>query len=161
MLLRGWITPISLLAAITDSSRVSAPRASARRWGSTIPSALTGSTVSPKPWRSSQDRGSSTARCSVARVTNRRRDSPRARAASATPRRARLLASVAPLVKITVSLVMPSPAATLERAMSTAAAASRAGRCRRLEGLAGFSDHHGAIAATTAGSHGVLAWWSR
>ncbi len=48
----------------------------------------------------------------------------------------------------------PRLAATRSRAMSTAAAASRNRRCRRLEGLAAFSVHHGAIAATTAGSTG-------
>ena len=41
------------------------------------------------------------------------------------------------------------------------AAAPRPGRWPRLEGLAGCSLHQGAIAATTAGSQGVLAWWSR
>ena len=161
MLARGCSTPISLFAAITDSSRVSGPRASARRSGASRPSPPTGSTVSGKPWRSSQVRGSSTARCSVARVTSRRRGSPRSRAASATPRRARLLASVAPLVKITASPATPSDSPTRLRAMSTAAPASRAGRYRRLEGLAAFCVHQGAMAASTAGSHGVLAWWSR
>ena len=72
-----------------------------------------------------------------------------------------MLASVAPLVNTTHSGLAPRAVATWARARSTAAAASRPGRWPRLEALAGCSLHQGAIAATTAGSQGVLAWWSR
>ena len=74
------------------------------------------------------------------------------------PKRARLLASVAPEVKTISPGRAPSSAATCSRACSTASAARQPARWVALCGLptpAGSS--HGSIAARTRGSSGVVA----
>jgi hypothetical protein len=65
----GWIAPVSLLAAITDTRTVSASRAAAKVPGSTSPSAPTGTTVSRTPYQRAKARHvSRIAGCSVAWV---------------------------------------------------------------------------------------------
>ena len=64
---------------------------------------------------------------------------------------------MAPLVNTTCSGFTARPVAMRPRACSTAAAASSPGRCSRLEGLAAWLFHQGAIASSTPGSQGVLA----
>jgi hypothetical protein len=76
--------------------------------------------------------------------------------AQATPLRARLLASLPPLVKTISSLSAPSRSATWLRARSSAALAPEAAQCA-LDGLPKWPSRNGRIAAATAGSTGVLA----
>ncbi len=79
----------------------------------------------------------------------------------APPLIARLLLSVAPLVK-TISLrSAPSRSATWRRAVSTPSSASQPKAWLRLPGLPNFSVKYGSIASTTRGSQGVVAAWSR
>ena len=92
----GCSTPISLLAAMTLTRIVPGVIASRSASRSTSPSASTPRTVTRRPSRSSRRQVSSTARCSVATVMTW---SPLSRRAATAPFSARLLASVAPLVK--------------------------------------------------------------
>ena len=93
----GCSTPISLFAAMTLTSTVSARIAASTAAGSTSPPASTPSLVtSIAPSASSAAQTSSTAVCSVAIVTTWR---PRGWSARTAPAIARLLDSVAPLVK--------------------------------------------------------------
>ena len=85
----------------------------------------------------------------------------RGRPPAPAPRTARLFDSVAPEVNTMSSGRAPISAATCARASSTAACASWPKACCRLEGLPNFSVKYGSIAASTAGSTGVVAWWSR
>ena len=119
----------------------------------------TGNTVASKPSRVSAAIGSSTARCSVAIVITWRL--PRARAARATPRMARLSASVAPLVNTTSFGEQPTLAATAARPRSVASRAATPKRCPREDAFPARSVNHGSMVCTTSGSHGVVAWWSR
>ena len=157
---RSCTTPISLLTAITLTHTVSSRRAAATSSGSTMPWPSTGSTVAPIPSRSSCATGSSTALCSVARVTTW--DPRPARfAARASPSSARLFDSVAPLVN-TISLgEAPRKAATWPRAVSVARRASMPMRWPRLAALPKRCCQWGAIASTTSSAQGVVAWWSK
>ena len=98
--------------------------------------------------------GPSTAWCSVTWVMTCR---PRATQASATPLMARLLASVAPLVKMISRGWAPRTAATCSRASFTASSAAQPYWCVRLPALPKCSVRYGSIAATTRGSQGVVA----
>src|SRR5262249_38750259 len=82
---------------------------------------------------------------------------PFSRYISATPLRARLMASVPPEVK-TSSLGSRPPIsfASLPRAASTAPSASQPKGWLRLAGCPNFSVKYGSIASTTRGSHGVV-----
>ena len=98
-----------------------------------------------------------TAWCSIAEQTTLRRGS---RAGRATPRRARLSASV-PLPVNTISAGdAPTSAATSPRASSTAARARWPNQCR-LDGLPKPSRRTATMASSARGSSGVVALWSR
>ncbi len=79
---------------------------------------------------------------------------------AATPRIARLFASVPPEVNTTSSVSAPTSAATWARARSTAARARRPSTCP-LDGLPQQVSRASVITATTSGSTGVVALWSR
>jgi len=79
---------------------------------------------------------------------------------AAAPLINRLFASLPPLVKTTSVGCAPTAAATRCRASSTAWRAARPQPCR-LDGLPKRLSSHGSIAASTAGSSGVVALWSR
>src|SRR5205085_71613 len=83
----------------------------------TQPSRLGGSSSTSKPRRDSSSSGSSTALCSICVLRMCRRLAPAGPMAS--PSRARLLLSVAPLVKITSSRCACTTAATWSRARWT------------------------------------------
>ena len=65
----GWIGPISLLAAITETRAVHGPIAEATASGSTAPLPSTGSTVTAQPSASMRRTASRTDGCSTAVVT--------------------------------------------------------------------------------------------
>ncbi len=157
----SWMMPVSLFTAITLTSRVGTARDSRRISGSSRPSGPTGSTTGSKPSRARSATDSRTHLCSVATVTMRRRGSSIRRAWRAAPLIARLLLSVAPLVKTISRGSAPIRAATSARAVSTAASAWRPMLCSALCGLPNCSVNQGSIAATTRGSQGVVAWLSR
>src|SRR3989442_4312928 len=76
---------------------------------------------------------------------------------SATPLRARLIASVPPEVKTSsFGSRAPISVAILARAASTAPSASHPNGWLRLAGCPNFSVKYGSIASTTRGSHGVV-----
>ncbi len=154
---KGWRTPISLLAAITETSAVRASSVSSSAAGSTSPSASTGRRTTSTPSRSRRATLSSTQLCSVATVITRSRPSASRRCRTA-PLMARLLDSVAPDVKTMSRPFAPMTAATASRAASTASAASQPSACSAECGLPGFSVNQGSIASTTRGSAGVVAW---
>ena len=70
---KGWMTPISLCAAMTETSSVRSSSASARRSSDTRPFGSTGTETISNPSRPSAAALSSTHLCSVARVTMRSR----------------------------------------------------------------------------------------
>ncbi len=71
---------------------------------------------------------------------------------------ARLLDSVAPLVKTISLAVAPISAATSRRARSTASCARHPHACVLDAGLPKTSVKYGIIASTTRGSTGVVEW---
>src|SRR5438876_6747487 len=82
---------------------------------------------------------------------------PFSRYISATPLRARLIASVPPDVKTSsFGSRAPISAASCSRARSTAASASQPNGWLRLAGCPYFSVKYGSIASTTRGSAGVV-----
>ena len=76
---------------------------------------------------------------------------------SATPSSARLLLSVAPLVKMISLSVAPMSSATCARAFSTAASAVQPNSWLRLAALPKTSVKYGSIVLRTSGSTGVVA----
>ena len=150
----GWIVPTSLLAAMTETRTVSGRIAAATSAAATIPDGPTPTRVTSKPSRSSDRHGSSTAACSIAVVTMWR---PFPACDRAIPFTARLSDSVAPEVKTISSGAAPMRAATCSRARSTARCASWPNAWLRPDGLPYFSPKNGSMAATTAGSAGVVA----
>jgi hypothetical protein len=122
----GWRTPISLFAAITDTSTVRSEIERRSPSRSTNPSGDTPSTVSFHPSCSSRRQESSTDLCSVATVMMW---SPRSRIARAAPLIARLFDSVAPLVKTISPAEALSSDAIFARAASTASCASHPKAC--------------------------------
>ena len=113
-----WRIPVSLFACITETSKVSGRNAAATDSGVTNPPGVTGKQVTSKPSRSKTCMGSSTALCSIPVVMTCRL--PDSRPNSRSPKIARLLLSVAPLVKITSSRLAATTAATCSRAFCTA-----------------------------------------
>src|SRR5439155_429643 len=109
----SWIVPISLLANITEMRMVLSVLAVRIPSTSTRPSGCTGTYVTETPCRSSRLNESRLARCSMTVLTM---CVPFSRYISATPLRARLIASVPPEVK-TSSLGSRAPisAASLAR----------------------------------------------
>ena len=119
----GFITPVSALAAITDTNRTSGPRSDSSRPRSTNPPPVIGTMSSPtRPRSASHFAVRDTDACSAAdiRILYRPGGVP-----SNVPRRARLLASVALAVKTTPFGEPPTKAATCSRASSTRAACRR------------------------------------
>ena len=150
----GWMAPVSLFAAITETRIVSFRMASAKSFGSTNPSTSTGSVVSSKPslftryskvWR--------TAWCSTAEVMRWR---PLAFNNRAEPHMAKLLLSVPPLVK-TTSLGLHFH--TLETRSRQSSKKARALRpiWWILDGFPKDSPNKGIIASLTFSSRGVVA----
>ena len=82
---------------------------------------------------------------------------PFSRYISATPLMARLLDSVAPLVKTISFGLAPIRSAICLRALSTASSASHPNGWLRLAALPKCSVKYGSIASTTRGSTGVVA----
>ena len=111
-----------------------------------------------QPCRFSAFKVLSTASCSMALATMCRLRA--GAAASATPRMARLSASVPPLVKTISWGRAPIRSATAARAPSTWALAVWPNMCT-LEALPNCSRRTGIIASSTAGASGVVALWSR
>ena len=116
----GWMTPISLLASMADTSAVSALSALSSAAMSATPSSMTGRISTSNPPRPRWRTVSRTAGCSVASVNIR----PRPRAAAAIPRIARLQDSVAPETNTISPSSAPMRLATWLLAFSTAARAS-------------------------------------
>ena len=83
---------------------------------------------------------------------------PFGRRALATPLIARLLDSVAPLVKMISFALAPIRAATCRRAASTASSAFHPKACVRLAALPKCTEKYGSMASSARGSTGVLAW---
>ena len=135
----GWIAPISLLASMTETRIVSSRMASATCSSRMQPGPRVGrlarpaASVTSKPWRRSRSSGSSTEGCSVATLTMWL---PLRTSFSATPRMARLLLSVAPLVKTISLAAAPIAAAIVSRAASTASLACPAEGVGRAAGVA-------------------------
>ena len=119
----GCSTPVSLLACMTDTSRVCSVTASASRSRSSRPSPSTPTYVTAIPRPSRRSHVSRTARCSVVTVTTCRFFAYAG--APATPSRARLSDSVAPLVHTISRGSAPMTDAARPRAFSTAVAASQ------------------------------------
>ena len=128
----GCSTPISLFANMIETSTVSGRIAAASDAGVTRPSGRTGRYDTRRPRRARRAQGSRTARCSVSTVTMW---FPRSRDASATPFRARLFDSVAPLVKVISRAAAPISSATDARAADTASRARQPNRWCRLAAL--------------------------
>ena len=118
------MTPVSLFTCMIDTREVLRRSALRNSSGSTNPPAVHGKTVTSKPAvLFSQSMGAITALCSMAVVMMC--FLPLLVAAEARPRIARLLLSVAPLVKMTSSGVVRVIAATYFRASPTARFAFR------------------------------------
>ena len=150
----GLSTPVSLLAAITDTSTTSSPTRSATASGSTKPPSVTSITSSFTRPRSLSHRAvRATEACSTADTSIRRLPSPPAPTA---PRKARLLASVAPEVNTTPEARPPTSAATCSRASSAAAACLRPKRCTD-EAFPTEPVSIGTIASATRESNGAEA----
>ncbi len=151
--------PTSLLAHITVTSATDSGSASmlARRAAtSTRPYASTGSNSTSAPANEpSQRTESSTAWCSTALASTRRRRGSAARRAQNRPLTARLSASVPPPVKTISEGRAPSAAATDSRDSSTSRRAARPEACRD-DALPSFASC-AVIAATASGSIGVVA----
>lgn len=96
---------------------------------STRPVRSTGASRTSKPSAASRCAGSRTALCSIAETTMTRRGSPSRSARRAQPRRAKLLASVAPDVNTISDGAAPMSPATACRAAATSAAAHSPARC--------------------------------
>src|SRR6266404_5541604 len=154
----SWIVPISLFAYITEIRIVLSVSAWRIASSSTRPSGRTGTYVTSKPWRSRRLQTSRLARCSIAVVTMWL---PFSRYISATPLRARLMASVPPEVN-TSSLGSRAPIsfAICSRALSTPPSASQPKGWLRLAGCPNFSVKYGIISSRTRGSTGVVDWLS-
>ena len=151
----GCSTPISLLASITLTSTVSSVSARSIDSGLTRPSPSGATSVTWAPASASRRHGSSTARCSVATVTM---CGGRPAAAATAPFSARLFDSVAPLVKQISRGSAPTTPATCRRAASAASRAAQPNAWCRLAALPNRSVKYGAIASTTRGATGVVAW---
>ncbi len=151
----GWMVPISLFAAMTLTRMVRGVIAARSASRSTRPPVSTPSTVTSSPCCRNCRQTSRTDLCSVATVTIW---SPRDRSASTAPLSARLLDSVAPLVKVISPAVALMSAATCARARSVASRASQPNACCLLWGLPNRSVKNGSIASRTRGSTGVVAW---
>jgi len=132
---------------------VSSRMARATASGSTRPCPFTGTTDTSHPSACRSRQGWATEGCSMALVTRWR---PLERRARATPRMARLLASVAQPVKRISSGEASSRAATSARARSTASLARRPSGWLE-EGLPQCCRSQGSMASATSGSTGVVA----
>src|SRR3989442_1598994 len=150
----SWMVPISLLANITEIRIVLSVSALRISSVSMTPSGCTGTYVTWNPCRSRRLNVSMLARCSMTVVTMWL---PFSLYISATPLRARLIASVPPEVKTSsFGSRAPISVAILARAASTAPSASHPNGWLRLAGCPNFSVKYGSIASTTRGSHGVV-----
>ena len=150
----GCTVPISLLACMTETSTVSSVSAASSASGATMPLSATGTSDVFQPCRLNAFRVLSTASCSMALATMCRLR-PGA-AASATPRTARLSASVPPLVKTISWGRAPIRSATAARAPSTWALAAWPNTCT-LEALPNCSRRTAVTVSRTAGASGVVA----
>ena len=151
----GWIAPVSLLASIKVANRVSARNASAMRSASASPSASTFGAVDGEPGRF-QPRH----RLGDRRVLDRAGDDvPRLCSAPASPKMARLLASVPPEVKITSAGSAPRIRADRLPGGFPAPTRGRPAECR-LSALPAVRKY-GRIASRTSGSSAVVALLSR
>ncbi len=159
----GCSVPTSLFAHMTEIRAISSACSaiSARRASrSTRPSASTGSrTISAPACSAIQNAGSSTAWCSTADTTMRRRRGSVVRRPQNSPLTARLSASVPPAVKTTSLGRAPSAAATDSRASSTVRRAARPAACSD-DGLP-VRVSSSTNASRAAGDSGVVAAWSR
>ena len=123
----GFSTPVSLFAAMTDTSTTSESMIASRASRSTNPPFVTGMMSNlASPCSSSHRAVSRTEACSTAEI--RILDRP-TRAPCTAPCNAKLLASVAPAVNKTFEGRPPTKAATCSRASSTAAFWRRPKRC--------------------------------
>ncbi len=126
--LMGWMVPISLLAYITEVRMVSMESALSSAARSMRPVLSTGTSESSKPPFFKSFSGLSTEMCSMLLASS---FLPLAAFLPASPRMARLLASVAPPVKVMVSgPSAPISSATFIRASSSAVLAARPRECR-------------------------------
>jgi len=153
----GIKTPVSLLAAMSDTSATSGPISCFVAARSSVPSGRTGMKSTCTPLVARARASFSWPACSTALNRTRLRCEL---AAPSKPRTARWLASVAPLVKITSTGLQPSTRATVARALANRRLASCPGPCCD-EVLAHTPDITGSMAAITAGASGVVALWSR
>ena len=123
----GFRTPVSLFAAMTDTSTTSVWMIASRAGRSTYPPVVTGMATSlASPCSSSQRAVSRTEACSTAEIRIRGRPIG---APKTAPCNARLLASVAPAVNTTFDRRPPTNADTCSRASSTEAFWRRPKRC--------------------------------
>ena len=118
----GCRAPVSLLAAITDTTAVRSLIASSTSSGATTPVGPTGTTTAWRPIRATKRAAASTASCSTAVTTA----CPPRVGDNAAPPMARLSDSVPPLVNTTSrGRAAPTRAATRSRASSMAFLARR------------------------------------
>ena len=154
--------PISLLAhmTLTRATSVPSPSASASAAGVIRPLRSTGSQViSAASCLASHSTLSRTAWCSIGLVTIRRRCGSASRRAQNMPLTARLSLSVPPPVNRTSDGRAPSAAARRSRACSAVRRAARPLACS--EEALPTRPSCSVIAASTSGSTGVVAAWSR
>ena len=141
----GCTAPTSPLASSTETSLVKGVMTAATSAARTRPSAPTPTTAHPPPAAAAH---ASTLSCSAASTTTW--------APSPAAAKAKLFASVAPAVKVTLPGRAPIACATAARAASTSARTARAAAYGAL-GFSNFSLKYGSIAATTSESIGVAA----
>ena len=145
----GWQTPVSLLAHMTDTRKVSSRRASSTSRSCTAPSSPGCTRVRSKPWRSSSRAALSTDLCSTALTTR----CP-ARRSRAEAKRAQLFDSVPPPVKKISRGAAPRAAASPARASSTMRPALWPAGCGAAE-LPNSSSESSRHRAWTRGCRGV------
>jgi hypothetical protein len=147
----GWIVPTSLFACITLIRIVSAVMARRSSSGSISPVPSTGSNVTSAPRHSRNRQGAIIAGYLGREMCLRWR-----LLAKNTPFRARLLASLPPLVNTTSPCAQPSKPATWPRALSTISRAGVPAQCG-LDGLPKAQSIVSRIATATSAAIGVLA----
>ena len=150
--LTGLITPVSLFAAITETTLVSSVRASSRASRSIGPSLLTGIIFSVEPSSSRARHVWRTDLCSIAPTSILiGLPSPLLR-----PANARLFASVAPDVNMTSGALIPTACPTSLRAFSNRPPAALPVSWPTLDGFPNRWLNTGAIISTTRLSTGVV-----
>ena len=149
----GLMTPVSLLAAITDTTSMESDIMFSRDTMSSVPFLNTGMVANEDPSSCRMRHVWMTDLCSVAPA----RTLIGLPMPLCMPASARLLASVAPDVNMTSCVSMPTASATFPRASSMIRAAVLPCSWCTLDGLPKFSANSGIMASITRPSTGVVA----